>query len=273
MTPPRWIRLDSLDSTSLYARREIEASKLTAAGGPAAIVAIEQHGGIGRFGRPWSSPRGGLWCTLAVPLDGDTTSLLDGLGLRIGLACLDAVREAVSAEVRDRVRLKWPNDLLLDDRKIAGVLSEVVRGPERRTWLLIGFGLNANFSANELPTTVRSSATTLAAHGIRTDVDALAAALAARLLAITESPGPGAGELKRARAELGAARMQPLSMPNGVKEPATLIELDQIGRALFRTADGRVVARTAGPVMEPQAEGIGQIMQPPGSKPGGCENH
>jgi biotin-(acetyl-CoA carboxylase) ligase len=84
---------DSLESTSLHARRLVEAE---GAGLIARlVVAGTQTGGIGRFRRRWASPRGGLWCTLVWPLAPDGGAVLDGLGVRIGVACLEAVDGAI----------------------------------------------------------------------------------------------------------------------------------------------------------------------------------
>ena len=86
------IKLDTIDSTNRYARAEVESGRLSA-DGATVFVAARQTGGVGRFGRAWASPLGGLWYTLAWPVVGD---VLDGLGLRVGVACVEFVRGLVA---------------------------------------------------------------------------------------------------------------------------------------------------------------------------------
>ncbi|MCK5828204.1 biotin--[acetyl-CoA-carboxylase] ligase, partial [Candidatus Bipolaricaulota bacterium] len=109
-------------STQHIARRLIEQG-LASMGD--AVVADEQTTGQGRFGRSWISPRGGLYATIILP-SGPL------LSLKAGLALVRALRRAgVSAG------LKWPNDVLVEDRKIAGVLVEAAEEHS-----LVGIGLN-----------------------------------------------------------------------------------------------------------------------------------
>ena len=85
-------QLDVVDSTSVHARRLIDAGAFGKA--PRLFVALEQTGGVGRFGRAWASPLGGVWLTLGWPVTELAPAVLDGLGLRIGLALLHAVDNA-----------------------------------------------------------------------------------------------------------------------------------------------------------------------------------
>ena len=124
---------DSLDSTSA------EASRRAAAGqrGPVWIMARQQSAGVGRMGRVWSSPAGNLYATLLMPFAGP----LPDAALMSFAACL-AVADTLDTFVApERVALKWPNDALLDNRKVAGVLLEA-GGTETDRWLSIGIGIN-----------------------------------------------------------------------------------------------------------------------------------
>jgi BirA family biotin operon repressor/biotin-[acetyl-CoA-carboxylase] ligase len=101
------------------------------------ILADEQTSGRGRHGRRWTSPAGaGLWLTL-IERPTDARSL-DVLALRCGLYAAEALDALASAPIG----VKWPNDLYVGGRKLAGVLIETRwrgTGPE---WVAIGFGLN-----------------------------------------------------------------------------------------------------------------------------------
>jgi len=136
--PPGWpegtarILLPSVDSTNAHAMRLSPSS-------PAWIVAGEQTGGRGRRGRPWISPRGNFYGTLALRPEGPVASV----ALRSFVAAL-ALREACVAltGLPDSFRLKWPNDVLLNGGKLAGILLESSGVGGTVTQLAIGMGVN-----------------------------------------------------------------------------------------------------------------------------------
>lgn len=100
------------------------------------VVADEQVAGRGRQGRRWHSPPGtGIWLGyLARPARTTETGLL---ALRVGLAVVDALSDlGVSAG------LKWPNDVILRDRKLAGILCEARWAADRLVWVAVGVGIN-----------------------------------------------------------------------------------------------------------------------------------
>jgi BirA family biotin operon repressor/biotin-[acetyl-CoA-carboxylase] ligase len=101
------------------------------------VVADEQTAGRGRKGNAWRSVRGaGIWLTLVErPID---SSGIDVLSLRVGLAAA----RALDAFAGGLVRVKWPNDLYVGDRKLAGVLVEARWRDGRPDWVCIGVGIN-----------------------------------------------------------------------------------------------------------------------------------
>jgi BirA family biotin operon repressor/biotin-[acetyl-CoA-carboxylase] ligase len=129
-------RLGRVDSTNTRARELAESG---AADGTL-VVAVEQTGGRGRHGRRWHSPPGNFYGSLILRPKAklaDTASL----SLVIGLAALEAV-EAVAGQRVD-VTVKWPNDLLLHGRKLAGILLEGAADADGRcSWLVAGLGVN-----------------------------------------------------------------------------------------------------------------------------------
>jgi BirA family biotin operon repressor/biotin-[acetyl-CoA-carboxylase] ligase len=129
---PDIIRLGAIAST-MDALHE-----LAEAGAPAgtAVVAEVQTAGRGSRGRGWTSPRGGLWVSvLSRPASGG----LELLSLRVGLAVAELLGRLGAG---DRIRLKWPNDLMLDDRKAGGILCEARWHGESPAWVVVGLGLN-----------------------------------------------------------------------------------------------------------------------------------
>ncbi|MEO6058301.1 MAG: biotin--[acetyl-CoA-carboxylase] ligase [Gemmatimonadales bacterium] len=112
--------------------------ELAAGGAPAgtAVVADEQSDGRGSRGRAWSSPRGGLWLSVLARPPAATMELVS---LRAGLAVADAL-DAAGTGVG--LRLKWPNDLMLGERKAGGILCEARWQGASPGWVVIGLGLN-----------------------------------------------------------------------------------------------------------------------------------
>jgi len=99
------------------------------------VVALEQSCGRGRRGRRWESPPGrGLWASLLLPVERDE---LESLPARAAVALAQALSRWLP-----RLRIKWPNDLVCDGRKLGGILVEVVTRGERGSWAVIGFGID-----------------------------------------------------------------------------------------------------------------------------------
>lgn len=125
--------LPTVDSTNAEAKRRAQAGTR----GPIWVRAESQSAGVGRNGRAWHSPPGNLYTTLLTPFNG----ALANAALMSFVTCL-AVADTLSTFVApEKVTLKWPNDALLDGKKVAGVLLEA-GGVEDARWLAIGVGIN-----------------------------------------------------------------------------------------------------------------------------------
>ena len=124
---------------------------LGAQGAPSGTVVLaeEQTSGRGRDGRTWRSPAGGVWLGMLLrpPLPAAGV-----LSLRIGLVLADVVEAVLgvrpTALSGPRAGVKWPNDVLVDDRKVAGILCESRWQGDAPQWLGVGIGINV---ANEIP--------------------------------------------------------------------------------------------------------------------------
>jgi BirA family biotin operon repressor/biotin-[acetyl-CoA-carboxylase] ligase len=116
-------------------------------GAPHGFVSISerQSAGRGRLGRPWVSPVGGIWLSILLRPPG-RQPFLDSLPLLGALA----IAEAVSSQLRVRARVRWPNDVVVDNRKIAGVLAEAKSKGNELAYAILGLGINANFSIDEI---------------------------------------------------------------------------------------------------------------------------
>lgn len=137
-----------------------EARALAEAGAPDGTViwAREQTAGRGRRGKTWTSPRGNLYTTLVLRPDGPPLALAQ-LGFVAALALADAL-EPLLAPGRS-LRLKWPNDLLIDGAKVSGILLESQASAAAPDWLLLGIGVNLAVVPPDLP----YAATSVAGEG------------------------------------------------------------------------------------------------------------
>lgn len=138
-----------------------EAERLLAAGAevPFVVVANEQTAGRGRMGRRWHSPeRGNLYASFAFRPDLPPRDM-PVITLWFGLAIASCLRDDFSLPIR----IKWPNDLLLDGRKVAGLLTEARIDADRTRDLVFGLGLNIIADTASWPDAVQRRATTLAA--------------------------------------------------------------------------------------------------------------
>jgi BirA family biotin operon repressor/biotin-[acetyl-CoA-carboxylase] ligase len=229
-----------IDSTNEEARRLASAGER----GPVWIVADRQTAGRGRRGRLWQSPTGNLAATLLLRPEKPASECAQ-LSFVAALAASDVVsRLAPAAEVR----VKWPNDVLADSRKIAGILLESASsGGERLEWLAVGIGINLDHFPldTDFPAT---SLATLGYAGVTTGDASGRLALAwsewyevwrdrgfAQIRDVWLSRAARLGERIRARLAAGEA--------SGVFEG-----IDENGALILREHPGRVRAIAAGEV-------------------------
>ena len=129
------------------------------------VIAEKQTGGRGRLGRTWQSPAGNLYLSVvlrpAVPMSSAPLVTLMG-----AVAVASAIRRHLCIEAG----IKWPNDILLAGRKVAGLLTEMSAEPDRIRHIVLGIGVNVNMDVSALPSEVRNTAMTLA-HAAARPVD------------------------------------------------------------------------------------------------------
>lgn len=145
---------DEVDSTMT------KAQELVASGSPEGtlVLAEQQNAGKGRMGRKWHSPPGkGIWMSLIlkprIPLH-----FTPQLTLLTAVALCRAIRRTVHVEVG----IKWPNDLLIQGRKISGILLESGAEDERIQYIVAGVGISVNLVAEDYPEELKKIATSLA---------------------------------------------------------------------------------------------------------------
>jgi BirA family transcriptional regulator, biotin operon repressor / biotin---[acetyl-CoA-carboxylase] ligase len=137
------------DSTNARARELVEAG----APGGTVVTAAEQTAGRGRQGRTWTAPPGKALLYSAVLRPLDERHLL--LPLSVPIAVCEAAEELAPGI---ECTIKWPNDIWIEGRKLAGVLIEA---KPQDGWAVIGIGLNLTISLNEFPPELRDTAVSL----------------------------------------------------------------------------------------------------------------
>ncbi len=218
-----------------------EAKRLAASGAPHGTVvhADEQAAGRGRFGRTWFSPPGNLYLSVLLRLD-----LPLQRGPELSFVTAITVADAIDALLpkHSKATLKWPNDVLVDDGKIAGILVESVDGAQ-----IIGIGVNVLEAPRNAP---YKTSTLVGAGGIATvdgARDILLESLAKHLDAWTEHGFEPIRAAWLARAHKVGTEMR--ASIGGRTEEGMFAGLDDDGALLLDTADGRkriVVADVSG---------------------------
>jgi BirA family biotin operon repressor/biotin-[acetyl-CoA-carboxylase] ligase len=203
------------------------------------LVAEHQTAGRGRLDRTWVTPdRAALTFSMLLEPVGVPAARWPWLPLLVGIAVAEAVRRVAEVDAS----LKWPNDVLVGDRKLAGILLERVERPDQNPAAVLGVGLNVSAGADELPV---ATATSLRLEGARTlDRSVLLRELLRTLEALflqwrSERGDPSGGlqpSYVRRCATLG--RRVRVDLPTGEALHGEAVGIDPDGRLQVRTATG-----------------------------------
>lgn len=232
-----------LDSTNLYVKR--------IAGDGAAdgtvVIADCQTAGRGRMERRFQSPKGkGLYLTALLRPQLPPERLLPVTALA-GVAVCDAVEQVCGV----RPGLKWPNDPVLDGRKICGILVEMGTDSTGGLFLAAGIGINVRQTAEEFGPELAGVAGSLAMAGRAVSRTALAAALIGALdrqyAALCRGDLSKALELYR-RSCVNLGKQVQLIRPDGSREQAEAVDVDQAFGLTVRYPDGRMETVRSGEV-------------------------
>lgn len=254
-------RFDQLESTSKTAKDLFGRDQLKL---PAIIFARTQTAGYGRQGRDWQQGAGNLAISYvldmdASPMEAGALAMLSSLAVLDGLTAIwhDAATAAKAFTPAPHLQLKWPNDVLIDGKKCAGILVEPVAraarsGHPSQSAVVIGIGINiashpqdCSFAATDLA----------AATGLTTVTPAIVAAYLTDALAMLWQQWHGAAT----QANQAALRQRWLSYGWGLGQPVTLLQgastIDGVfeavaddGRLQLRLTDGRVQLFSSGEV-------------------------
>jgi BirA family biotin operon repressor/biotin-[acetyl-CoA-carboxylase] ligase len=229
-------RIGSTNAEALTRAREGER-------GPVWFVTSEQAAGRGRRHRPWATPRGNLASSVLEVMD-VAPALAATLGFAAGLALVAALRSGGSGEVR--FALKWPNDVMAGDKKLAGILLEAEATRDGLA-VAVGFGTNVVTAPEGMPT----PATSLRALGIEFGAEQLFAALSDAWIEFRGvwDDGRGFAEIRQKWLQLAAGLGKPVSISFGGSVVTGIFDtIDEAGCMIVRTSDGRRVPISAGDV-------------------------
>jgi len=129
------IHLEKIPSTNLYAK-QILKDKIPEG---TVIVADVQTKGRGRKNRHWSSPKGGLWFSVVLYPD-----IPPEQGMLLTMVASVSVAQAIEEVSKIKPVIKWPNDLLVDGKKVCGILTELETKPTQINYAVVGIGINVN---------------------------------------------------------------------------------------------------------------------------------
>jgi len=231
------------------------AQRLAAAGAPEGIVVLaeEQTAGRGRRGRRWIAPAGTclLFSLLLRP------PLSPPQCQRLTMACSLAIAESIECHTRLPVGLKWPNDLMVKDKKVGGILVELGFDGEHLSHAIVGIGLNINldFSSPEVAF-LREQATSLAQElGTCVDREPLLAHILNRLEVRYMALCAGWSPYEAWRHRLVMLGQEVVLSGMGYRVEGWVEGVDQDGALWLRLRDGRRIRVLAGDVslrpMEP----------------------
>ncbi len=200
--------------------------ELESAGAPngTLVIAKSQTAGRGRRGRTWQSPAGGAWfgILLRPPLSVAESGC-------ISVVTAVAVAQALRDQYNRPVEVKWPNDLLLSQKKLGGILSELTSSGNRVESLLLGIGVNVN---NSVPKDVRMEAISLSESlGREVDLAEFFAAVLNRFAVVYEQFLESGFEPVRAQWQRLSALKEKIWIERENKRiPASVIGLSEHGR-------------------------------------------
>lgn len=232
----------TIDSTNT------QAKLMAQQGAPHGTVLIAEHqtGGRGRMGRSFSSPAGaGLYLSVILRPDCLATELMH-LTCIAGVAACNAV-EKVCAQ---RPGIKWINDLILQNRKLGGILTEM--SVDAKTgmveYAVIGIGINCTQKTTDFPTELQDMAISLRSAGMQPELPKLAAALIFALYNISlklHAPKPLMDIYRRDCVTLGR---EVVLLGSGDKKYGTAVDIDDAGALLVRLEDDSIYTVNSGEV-------------------------
>lgn len=144
---------DVVDSTNIVAKKNAREGKEEGT----FVIAEEQTKGKGRMGRDWSSIHGkGIWFSFIL-----RPEIIPTRASEITFVVAVGIMEGIKKHINKDVKIKWPNDILLEGKKIVGILTEISAEMERINYIVAGVGINVNQDLLDFPEDIRHKATSI----------------------------------------------------------------------------------------------------------------
>lgn len=238
------LHYDEVDSTNTHLAR-IVLGEGSAAPSGIALWASRQNKGRGRDGRIWLSSDEALTFSLMVEA---SESELEWLTALAGVALLRTIRATgldTAEDTKDALSLKWPNDLLINGRKAAGILCEHLDTRDDTHRVIIGIGVNIG----ALPAEVRDFAATFDTTLSSEERESLIRELRMNLDLLFTLPGAPESWREEYSSHMHIFGTQcPLHLPGGIRFTATPISIDEHARLICRSTEGEILTVTTGEI-------------------------
>lgn len=236
------LHYDEVDSTNTRLARVVLGEGSTAPSG-IALWASRQNKGRGRDGRVWLSSDEALTFSLMVEA---SESELEWLTALAGVALLRTIRSTgldTAADAQDALSLKWPNDLLINGRKAAGILCEHLDTSGDTHRVIIGIGLNIGVLPAEVRDFAASFDTTLSSE----ERESFIRELRMNLDLLFTLPGAPKSWRDEYSSHMHIFGTQcPLHLPGGIRFTATPISIDEHAHLICRSTEGEILTVTTG---------------------------
>jgi len=120
------------------------------------IIAERQSAGKGRLGREWFSPEGGIWLSVIL-YPQLSPSYISRITLMTAVAAVKAIK--ICTQIKSQI--KWPNDILINEKKVCGILTEISAELDIINWVVVGIGINANIDHRDFPEDIQENTISL----------------------------------------------------------------------------------------------------------------
>lgn len=235
--------LEEVDSTNTEAKRRAMAGAQEGT----VVVAGKQTGGRGRRGRVFQSPRGGLYLTVLL-----RPRMLPAQAVNITAWTAVAICDGIEAACGVRPGIKWPNDIILEGKKLCGILTEMeVEGETGALqWVVVGIGTNTHHSLEDFPEEVRPLAIslTMAGYPVRRAELAVQQIRALDGMYRDFTAGRNMRWLEQYRKDCVTLGKEVYLLREGRREQALALDVDQEFGLVVRFPDGRTETITSGEV-------------------------
>jgi BirA family transcriptional regulator, biotin operon repressor / biotin---[acetyl-CoA-carboxylase] ligase len=224
---------DSIDSTNNLAKKIAHEGCVDGT----VVVAEIQTAGRGRLGRSWASTaKKGIWMSIVLrpALPPEDIQV-------ITLAAAAAVARTIRRVTGISAGIKWPNDIILDGRKVCGILTEMSSDMEQVNFIVLGIGMNVNHAAEDFPPELQLVATSLAAHAARSNPDRSMFNRCEIIRTLLEELEPLYTAINNGAVEEIIDEWRRYSVTLGRQIKASVRNSEYIGTAVDITKDGKLV--------------------------------